>query len=299
MKLVRFETRSGRISWGWLDPADSSLVHEPLGGLAAVPLDDRLAGGVAALVASAQTADRTTHELAALRLLAPLARPSKFIAIGRNYRAHAGELGNQVPDQPMIFGIMPSAITGPFDDIVLPAASSQIDWEGELGVVIGRTARNVSRGEAVDYIAGYTVINDVSARDLQKKDVQWTRAKSFDTFKPMGPCLTTVDELGLAGDLRISVKVGGRQKQSASTALMVFAVADLVEFISAFCTLQPGDVIATGTPSGVGMAESPMSFLKHGDIVETEIEGIGRMVNPVVGAGATFAAKEDANLARA
>ena len=299
MKLVRFKTRSGRISWGWLDPAESGLVHEPLGGLTAAPIEHHLASGVAELVANARSADRATHELATLRLLAPLARPAKFMAIGRNYRAHAAELGNQAPEQPMVFGIMPSAISGPFDDIALPAASTQIDWEGELGVVIGRTARNVGRGSAIDYIAGYTAINDISARDLQKKDVQWTRAKSFDTFKPMGPCLTTVDELGLAGDLGISVKVNGRQKQDASTALMIFAVAELIEFISAFCTLQPGDIIATGTPSGVGMGENPVSFLKHGDVVETEIEGIGRMANRAVAAGAVEIASEEASLARA
>jgi len=299
MKLVRFETPSGRISWGWLDPNDASLVHEPLGGLAAAPLDHRLAAGIAGLVADARMADRTTHEVAALRLLAPLAKPSKFMAIGRNYRAHAAELGNQAPEQPMVFGIMPSAISGPFDDIALPPASAQVDWEGELGVVIGRTARNVPRANAIDYIAGYTAINDVSARDLQKKDVQWTRAKSFDTFKPMGPCLTTVDELGLAEDLNLTVKVNGRQKQNASTAMMIFQVAELIEFISAFCTLQPGDIIATGTPSGVGMGENPVSFLKHGDIVETEIAGIGRMANRVVGTSSADIATGEVSLVRA
>jgi 2,4-diketo-3-deoxy-L-fuconate hydrolase len=290
MKFVRFRTAGGRPGWGWQDRRDAGLVREPLGALAQLSLEGHLSRGMRALLDGTTTADTTTHELAALRLEAPIAKPSKFIAVGRNYREHAAESGSQVPDQPMIFGIMPSAVTGPFDDIVLPTASTQIDWEGELGVVIGAPARNVRRADALSVIAGYTAINDVSARDLQKRDGQWTRAKSFDTFKPMGPCFVTADELGLGENLRISVKVSGRPKQDASTALMVFPVAELIEFISAFCTLLPGDIIATGTPSGVGNGEKPPSFLSAGDVVETEIEGIGRMANRVVAATAGAAA---------
>ena len=154
----------------------------------------------------------------------------------------------------MLFGLLPSAITGPFDDIQMPIESEQIDWEGELGVVIGRTARNIARADAQSVIAGYIGINDISARDLQRKDVQWMRAKSFDTFKPMGPYLTTVDEIGLATDVRISVKVNGVQKQDESTAMMVFPVDYLIEYITAFCTLEPGDIISTGTPSASAWA---------------------------------------------
>lgn len=297
MKFVHFRTFGGRTGWGWLDRHDPALVREPLGPLAAIPLEAHLSRGMGALLDDAAVAETTAHELASLQLRPPVARPSKFIAVGRNYREHAAESGSQVPAQPMIFGIMPSAIVGAADDIVLPSASTQIDWEGELGVVIGAPARNVRRADALSVIAGYTAINDVSARDLQRSDGQWTRAKSFDTFKPMGPCLVSADELGLATDLHISVKVNGAPKQGASTALMVFPVAELIEFISAFCTLLPGDVIATGTPSGVGNGEKPPSFLKAGDVVETEIEGIGRMANRVVAAQAAAGRVEESELA--
>lgn len=305
MKFVRFETRRGRSSWGWMDPADPTLVREPVGPIATQSLQAHLTDGMDVLLAQAAAADTLGHELAELRLLAPVPTPSKFIAVGRNYRAHAAESGSQVPDEPMLFGIMPSAVNDPYGDVVLPTQSDQIDWEGELAVVIGKRARRVEQAQALNFIAGYTVINDFSARDLQRRDVQWSRAKSFDTFKPMGPCLTSVDELGLAEDLHLSVKVNGKQKQDARTSLMVFPVAVLIEYISAFCTLQPGDIIATGTPAGVGQGENPKSFLKAGDVVETEIDGIGRMVNRIVPPGTSAAAnpaaeaKKEVGLARA
>lgn len=293
MRLVRFETARGRRSWGWINPSDPKMVLEPVDAIAARPFEEHL-DDIKALIAALGKVDTLAHDLDALRLLAPIAKPSKIIAVGRNYRAHAAEGGNQVPDEPILFGIMPSAITGPYEPVEMPTISSQVDWEGELGVVIGRPARRVSRADAIDHIAGYVALNDVSARDLQRKDVQWSRAKSFDTFKPMGPCMTTVDELGLAESLAISVKVNGIQKQQSTTDLMVFAVADLIEFISAFCTLMPGDIICTGTPSGVGMGEKPPRYLSVGDTVETEIEGIGRLFNRIV-AGA--AAEREPSLA--
>ena len=286
MRLVRFETERGRRSWGWISAADAKIVLEPVGSVAMRPFEEQLSGDMKAFVAALEAVDTAKHELAALKLLSPIASPSKIIAVGRNYRAHAAEGGNEVPQEPMLFCIMPSAITGPCEPVELPTISAQVDWEGELGVVIGRKARNVARERAVEHVAGYIALNDISARDVQRRDGQWSRAKSFDTFKPMGPCMTTVDELGLAEKLAISVKVNGVQKQQATTDLMVFPVAVLIEFISAFCTLMPGDIIATGTPSGVGMGERPMTFLKAGDTVETEVEGIGRLVNRIVAAGA-------------
>ncbi|MGD9891864.1 MAG: fumarylacetoacetate hydrolase family protein [Dehalococcoidia bacterium] len=285
MRLVRFETARGRLSWGWLPPADPNTILEPLGAIASRPFEERL-DDIHGLIAALAEVDTLAHDLGAVTLLSPIGRPSKIIAVGRNYRAHAAEGGNQVPEEPMLFGIMPSSITGPYAPVELPAISNQIDWEGELGVVIGRTARRVPRSAAIHHIAGYVALNDVSARDLQRKDGQWSRAKSFDTFKPMGPCMTTVDELGLAESLAISVKVNGVQKQQATTDLMVFPVAELIEFISDFCTLLPGDIIATGTPSGAGMGEKPPRYLNAGDILETEVEGIGRLRNQIVPAGA-------------
>lgn len=292
MKIARFRTSGGRVGWGWLDPGNPELVREPLGSLATVFPEELIRLEPQQLLETLAAADFHVHALADLRLMAPIAKPGKIIAVGRNYREHAAEGGNPVPELPMLFGILPSAIIGPFDDIELPSVSDQIDWEGELGVVIGRTARDIRRADAQSVIAGYVGINDVSARDLQRKDVQWMRAKSFDTFKPMGPYLTTVDEMGLATDARISVKVSGVQKQDESTAMMVFPVDYLIEYITGFCTLEPGDIIMTGTPSGVGMGERPQSFLKAGDLVETEISGIGRMANRTVVKAAADRKKE-------
>lgn len=282
MRIARFKTSNGRVGWGWVDPGNPDLIREPLGSLATVFPDALIRIEPQQLLATIAAADFHSHSLADLTLMAPIEKPGKIIAVGRNYREHAAEGGNPVPELPMLFGIMPSAIIGPFDDIELPAVSEQIDWEGELGVVIGRTARDIGRADAQSVIAGYVGVNDISARDLQRQDGQWTRAKSFDTFKPMGPYLTTVDEMGLATDTRVSVKVSGMQKQNETTAMMVFPVDYLIEYITGFCTLEPGDIIMTGTPSGVGMGERPQSFLKAGDIVETEISGIGRMVNRAV-----------------
>lgn len=282
MKIARFRTSGGRVGWGWLDPDNAELVREPLGSLATVFPDELIRLGPQVLLETLAAAEFHVHALADLRLMAPIAKPGKFIAVGRNYREHAAEGGNPVPELPILFGILPSAIVGPYDDVELPSASQQIDWEGELGVVIGRTARNVRRADAQSVIAGYVGVNDISARDLQKRDGQWMRAKSFDTFKPMGPYLTTVDEMGLATDTRISVKISGMPKQDESTALMVFPVDYLIEYITAFCTLEPGDIISTGTPAGVGMGERPQSFLKPGDLIETEVSGIGRMANRAV-----------------
>jgi 2,4-diketo-3-deoxy-L-fuconate hydrolase len=298
MKIARFETSGGRVGWGWLDPADPSIVREALGSLSTVFPDELVGWETENLLKILATAEYHSHELASLRLLSPLTRRNTIIAVGRNYREHAAEGGNPVPEFPMLFGLLPSSIVGPFDDIQMPGESEQIDWEGELGVVIGRTARNVSRADAQSVIAGYVGINDFSARDLQRKDQQWTRAKSFDTFKPMGPYLTTVDEMGLATDVRISVKVNGVQKQNESTAMMVFPVDYLIEYITAFATLEPGDIISTGTPSGVGMGQKPPSFLKPGDVVETEIGGIGRMVNRMLAPRMASSAREkEANVA--
>ncbi len=281
MRLVRFVAADGRRTWGRLG-ADGTIVEEPRGALRRRELLDVLTLPPEALAGEIDAAGCDEHEGEAVQLLAPVERPSKVIGVGRNYREHAAERGAAEPTSPILFGILPSAVTGPSDDIVLPSLSKQIDWEGELGVVIGRRTKGIARRDVEDHIAGYIALNDVTARDLQKLDGQWTRAKSFDTFKPTGPCLTTVDELGLARELRIEVVVNGVRKQHASTAQMIFPVDELVSFVAAFCTLLPGDVIATGTPSGVGAAASPPNFLMSGDVLETRVEGIGALANRVV-----------------
>jgi len=193
--------------------------------------------------------------------------PSKVVCVGLNYKDHAKELKMELPDEPVIFLKPPTAVIGHLDSIIYPNCSNQVDYEAELGIVISKEARNVS--DAGEFIGGYTIFNDVTARDLQKKDIQWTRAKSFDTFAPIGPCIET--ELD-SSNLNISLKLNGEFKQKSNTKNMIFNVYELVEFVSNIMTLKPGDVIATGTPPGVG----PMNV---GDTVEAEIEGIGVLKN--------------------
>jgi 2-keto-4-pentenoate hydratase/2-oxohepta-3-ene-1,7-dioic acid hydratase in catechol pathway len=206
-----------------------------------------------------------------MRLLEPI-RPSKIVCVGRNYREHAAELGNKMPDEPLLFLKAPSAIISSGDEIVLPSASQQVEHEGELGVVIGRVARNIRSDEdPLSYVMGYTCVNDVTARDLQRKDVQFTRGKSFDTFCPVGPWIETdIDP----GNVTVETRLNGEVKQKGNTADMAFPVAFLIRYISEIMTLYPGDLIATGTPAGV-------SRMKPGDIVEVEVGGIGVLRNRV------------------
>ena len=213
-------------------------------------------------------------------LLAPVPRPGKVVAIGRNYREHAEEEGVEPPTAPLIFSKWPSSVVGHGADIRWHAGlTEKVDYEAELAVVIGRTARRVAVADALEHVLGYTCLNDVSARDLQFGDGQWTRGKSLDTFCPMGPVLVTSDELGDAGDLAIRCSVGDEILQEARTSQMYFSVAEIVSYCSMAFTLEPGDVIATGTPSGVGAFRKPPRYLVDGDRVTVEIEGIGVLEN--------------------
>lgn len=207
-----------------------------------------------------------------MKILEPI-RPSKIVCVGRNYREHAAELGNKMPDEPLLFLKAPSAIISSGEDIVLPSASQQVEHEGELGVVIGRVAHNIGRDEdPLSYILGYTCVNDVTARDLQRKDVQFTRGKSFDTFCPVGPWIESdIDP----ANVTVETRLNGEVKQKGNTSDMAFSVAFLIRYISEIMTLYPGDLIATGTPAGV-------SRMKSGDIVEVEVGGVGTLVNRVV-----------------
>jgi len=209
-----------------------------------------------------------------MKLQEPI-RPSKIVCVGRNYREHAAELGNKMPDEPLLFLKAPSAIISSGAEIVLPGASQQVEHEGELGVVIGRVARNIASNEdPLSYVLGYTCVNDVTARDLQRKDVQFTRAKSFDTFCPVGPWIETdIDP----ANVTVETRLNGEVKQKGNTADMAFSVAFLIRYISEIMTLYPGDLIATGTPAGV-------SRMKPGDVVEVEVSGIGVLRNQVVSA---------------
>jgi len=218
-----------------------------------------------------------------VQLLAPIPRPLKIIGIGVNYRGHAKETGRNIPDAPILFSKPPTAIVGPEANIVIPNGASKVDYEVELGVVIGKHARNVSVDEALDYIGGYTVFNDISAREYQFRDGQWFRGKSYDTFAPMGPCLTLPDQISDPQDLKLQLRLNGKIRQNSSTSDMIFSVAELIADISQVMTLEPGDVIATGTPAGVGHVAKPKPiYLQSGDVVEAEIAGIGILRNPVI-----------------
>ncbi|HEX4594918.1 MAG TPA: fumarylacetoacetate hydrolase family protein [Bryobacteraceae bacterium] len=213
---------------------------------------------------------------AGARLLPPCA-PSKIVCVGRNYADHAKEFNNPAPLEPMIFFKPPSSLIGSGDAIVLPKASERIDYEGELGVVIGKRARYVKKADASGYILGYTCVNDVSARDFQRKDNQWARGKGFDTFCPVGPCIVPRDEVDLS-KLRVRTFLNGEKKQDAPITDMLFDVNVIIEFVTAFMTLEPGDLIATGTPSGVGP-------LQPGSKIRIEIEGVGVLENTAIAEG--------------
>jgi 2-keto-4-pentenoate hydratase/2-oxohepta-3-ene-1,7-dioic acid hydratase in catechol pathway len=214
----------------------------------------------------------------------PIERPGKIVCVGLNYRDHAIESGLELPTRPLLFAKWQSSVIGPGEPIVLPPISSEVDFEAELGVIIGQRARGVSAERALEHVAGYICVNDVSARDVQMGDGQWTRGKSFDTFCPLGPAMLPADEVPDPQALGIRCLVNGEPLQDSSTAEMVFGVAELLAFISEAITLEPGDLIATGTPAGVGFARTPPVFLADGDEVTVEIEGIGALTNPVVGA---------------
>lgn len=221
--------------------------------------------------------------LKSVKLIAPIDGRPKVICVGLNYTDHANEQGVRPPDEPVIFMKPYTAIIGPTDAIVYPPSIKKLDYEAELGVVIGRICRGILKDEASDYILGYTAFDDVSARDVQFKDGQWTRGKSFDTFAPIGPWIVTADEITNPHALKIMSRVNGEIRQNSNTGNMIFKVDEIVSFVSRVMTLDAGDIIATGTPSGVGIFMKPKPrLLNVGDIVEIEIEKIGKIRNPIV-----------------
>ena len=243
---------------------------------------DQLRDLAAAATSAANSSSPSASPVARIadtELLAPVPRPGKVVAIGRNYREHADEEGVEPPPAPLVFSKWPSSVVGHRADIRWdPGLTSQVDYEAELAVVIGQTTRNVSEQDALDHVFGYTCLNDVSARDIQFGDGQWVRGKSLDTFCPMGPVLVTSDEIGDPQDLAICCKVGDEVVQDSRTSRMYFGVAEIISYLSRSFTLDPGDVIATGTPGGVGVFRDPPRFLGDGDVVTVEIERIGALV---------------------
>ncbi|NXL95638.1 FAHD2 protein, partial [Alectura lathami] len=220
---------------------------------------------------------------AGVRLLAPIDDPEKVICVGLNYHDHCLEQGARVPREPIIFSKFPSAIVGPFDDIVHPAETSEVDWEVELAAIVGKAGRHIQESAAMEHIVGFTVANDISARDWQGRNGrQWLLGKTFDTFCPLGPAIVTKDSVADVHNLHIRCSVNGQLMQSSSTNQLIFRLPQLVAWVSQFVTLRPGDVLLTGTPSGVGAFRKPPVFLKQGDEVQCEIEGLGTICNRVV-----------------
>ncbi len=230
-----------------------------------------------------RAADTSGRPLADLKLLVPVPDPGKIMCIGLNYHDHAEETGQAVPTYPPVFMRCTTSLANPGEAMVVPKCSDQLDYEAELTIVIGKRCRHVPEAEALDYVFGYTMMNEGSVRDYQKKSTQWTGAKNFDRTGPVGPWITTADEVppGASG-LRIRTIVNGEVMQDADTAGMIFNVAQIVSTLSEIMTLEPGDLIPTGTPAGVGMGRRPQVWLKPGDEVTVEVEGVGALTNPVV-----------------
>ena len=283
MRLVTFkhegstkigaQTQEGVVD---LSQADSGLPTEMVA---------LLAGGPALLERAEQAVDNFGSERLTggqIELLAPILDPPKIFGIGENYAAHAVETGNVPPENVIVFAKYSTTIIGPGASIVLPKISHKVDYEAELGVVIGKGGRNVPPERAFEHVAGYVPFHDVSARDYQLRTTQWTLGKNFDTFSPMGPALVTADEVPNPHDLGIRCRVSGETLQEANTGDMIFDIPTLIAELSSVMTLQVGDVIATGTPPGVGMARTPPRWLRPGDVVEVEIDGVGLLRNPVV-----------------
>jgi 2-keto-4-pentenoate hydratase/2-oxohepta-3-ene-1,7-dioic acid hydratase in catechol pathway len=261
-------------------------------GISAEPFADALpflAAGDSALQGARkliqQAPPGTFAALSNVRLRPPIPRPGKIVAVGLNYRDHSIESGaKEAPKWPILFAKFTTSIAGPEDPIAIPVGDPNVDYEAELAVVIGRKGKGIPAERALDYVAGYMPLNDVSARVWQFADKQWVRGKSCDTFCPTGPYLTTRDEVPDPHSLSICARVNGTTLQDSNTSKMIFRVPELIEFISASITLEPGDIIATGTPEGVGAFRTPPIFLKPGDVVEVEIQSLGVLRNPVVAA---------------
>jgi 2,4-diketo-3-deoxy-L-fuconate hydrolase len=272
MKLVRYgsagEEKPGLIdSHGTLRDL-SSVVHD---------IDAKVLGREGRARLAALDPQALPQVPDSVRYGVPVAHVGKFICVGMNYSEHAAETGAEAPKQPVLFMKATSAITGPNDDVIIPLGSEKTDWEVELGVVIGETARSVSVEQALSYVAGYVVVNDVSERAFQfDHGGQWVKGKSCDTFGPIGPWLVTADEVPDPQQLGMWLEVNGHRYQNGHTRTMIFNVAQLVSHISRYMTLMPGDVISTGTPSGVGLGQKPPVYLRAGDVIELGIEGLGK-----------------------
>jgi 2-keto-4-pentenoate hydratase/2-oxohepta-3-ene-1,7-dioic acid hydratase in catechol pathway len=299
VRLVTFEGEDGRragvlIDGIVVDAREAAAELDAHGWSASVTTiiqqDDATLAALAT-AAAALRADGRGRGIDELTLAPPVTDPSKVICIGLNYRSHVDEAPYDESAVPILFPKFASSLVGHEADVVIPASSTQMDWECELAVVIGRRASHVALDDALDHVAGYMSFNDVSARDLQLAVPQWTAGKAADTFGPCGPSLVLKDEVPDPQDLRVTTTINGTVMQDSNTALMIFPVARLIEYISSLITLEPGDIIATGTPAGVGFAMKPQVWLNPGDVMEIEVEGLGVLRNRLVTEAAALAAR--------
>jgi 2-keto-4-pentenoate hydratase/2-oxohepta-3-ene-1,7-dioic acid hydratase in catechol pathway len=278
MRIVSYRQNGG--PWRAGAERDGAIVD--IGG-SPDPSVRALLAGEAALATAAERAKRGTPLRGKIQIGPAIADPEKIICFGLNYRKHAEETGMAIPKFPTFFPKYRNSLAGDGEPIVLPVKNpSQIDYEVELAAIIGKRCKNVTEADALQYVAGYSILNDVSARDLQMQTSQWGSGKAIDTFAPLGPAIVTADEIRDPQRLAVKTRLNGQLVQNSNTADMIFSVAQLVAFLSDFMTLEPGDVIATGTPEGVGFTRKPPLFMKDGDVVEMEIEKIGVLRNPVV-----------------
>jgi 2-keto-4-pentenoate hydratase/2-oxohepta-3-ene-1,7-dioic acid hydratase in catechol pathway len=292
MKLGTFKTGDRQFSGAVLNDAvvidivRAALAHEEFRQYGPAFADMRtllpLAEQAAALLAVAATRDEARYRLSDLEVMAPITNPNKIICVGLNYLDHALESNEAIPTEPVIFTKFRTSLTGTGSPIRLPRVSNQVDYEAELAVVVKKTGKRIPEAEAWEYVAGYTAMNDVSARDLQMRGSQWTKGKVSDTFAPLGPYLVTADEVGDPHQLRIQLELNGKIMQDSRTDQLIFKIPCLISFLSELFTLEPGDIISTGTPPGVGFVRKPPVFLKPGDQVSVIIEKIGRLTNLVV-----------------
>jgi 2-keto-4-pentenoate hydratase/2-oxohepta-3-ene-1,7-dioic acid hydratase in catechol pathway len=288
MHLVTCRSRSGEPAVALVDGEDAIALTDLVPGAPTDMIDvitagDALRSSLATALPGAPAAVR--RPLSSVELLPPIPRPGKILCLGLNYAAHAAEGGNQVPEHPTVFVRVTTSLVGPGAPVIRPRVSTQLDYEVELAVVIGRKCHDVAEDDGLSYVFGYTIMNDVSVRDYQRRTSQWTLGKNFDGSGPLGPAIVTADELPAgAHGLGIRTRLNGELLQNGNTADMVFPAARIVALLSEVMTLLPGDVIATGTPSGVGHARRPQLWMKPGDTVSCEIDGIGTLSNPIVDA---------------
>src|SRR6202171_3164504 len=282
MKLVTFRRPDGR-------PEPGVVVEQNVIALAGAGIPDIfavLAGGRQGMAQVEnwiyQPSSESVLPLASVTLMAPVPRPPKLICVGLNYRDHAVESKMEIPTVPTIFNKFPSVVIGPDEPIVLPKNSTRPDYEAEMAFVIGKGGRHIPAEKWQEHVFGYTIVNDVSARDFQMATSQWLMGKTFDTFAPMGPYLVSADEIADPHALDISIRINGEVLQNSNTRELIFKIPDLIAYLSSVVTLEPGDVVSTGTPAGVGFARTPPRYLKAGDEMVVRVEGIGELRNPVV-----------------